>query len=62
MSVHYLRNAPTARETASAALISCVMGASVALVTFYLTRILIARDRVGAAHPEELEEPARSPE
>jgi hypothetical protein len=49
VSARYVRNAPAPKDDVSAALVSGAAAALVGLVTFYLARILFARERVVAS-------------
>ncbi len=42
--MRYRRRPPTRGETARAAVISAALGAGIGLVSFYLTRLLLARE------------------
>lgn len=53
MSPRYLRNEPDRKENITAALISGILAAGVGLVTFYFTRLILARDSVGEPEPGE---------
>lgn len=44
MSTHWIRTPPDRRETATALLAAGIVAASVGVVTFYLTRTLLARE------------------
>lgn len=56
MSSRYVRNEPDSRENLSAAVISGALAACVGLATFYLARLLLAREPIGAPG---LEKPAK---
>jgi hypothetical protein len=56
MSIRYVRRAPEKKDTVSAALMSGAIAASLGLVAFYFTRILLARERIDATSPEDSEE------
>ena len=46
MKTRYLRAEPTRRQSWSAAALSVAVAAGVGAVTFYVTRILLARDAI----------------
>jgi len=56
MSARYVRRKSETKDNVSAALVSGAIAASVGVVAFYFARILLARERVGAASPEGSEE------
>ncbi len=56
MSTRYVRRPPETKDNVSAALVGGVIAASLGVVAFYFARILMARERVGAAGPEGSEE------
>ena len=53
----YRRNEPSRRENVAAALISGTLAAGVGLVVLYLTRILLARERVDEVDAGDLHDP-----
>ena len=45
--MRYLRNRPTREENVRAAVLSSMIAAGVGVVTFYFTRMLLAREPMG---------------
>ena len=53
MRHRYVRREPERRETLVAALVSGVVAAGVGVATFYLARLVLARDAMGGAIDED---------
>ena len=53
MSPRYLRNEPSSRENLVAALISGAVAVGVVVLTFYLARLLVAREALGGSDEED---------
>ena len=53
MSPRYLRNEPSRRDNLAAALISGAVAVGVGVLTFYLARILVAREAIGVSHQKD---------
>jgi len=53
VSPRYLRNEPSSRENLVAALISGAVAVGVGVLTFYLARLLVAREALGGSDEED---------
>ena len=60
MRTRYLRTEPGKRETWSAAAVSLAVAAGVGAVTFYLTRLILAREAIRLPVEAESEDVVRS--
>ena len=47
MTVHFRRRTPTRSEEVGSVAVSVLVGAGVAAVTWYVTRLLLSRERLG---------------
>jgi hypothetical protein len=59
MTLRYLRNEPSRKDSTAAAVVSGVLAASVGLVTFYFVRLFLAREVAGEADDGHLHDPDR---
>ncbi len=53
MSVYYRRRPPESRETLGAGLVALTAAAGVAAVTFYFTRLFLARESIPSFPPSK---------
>ena len=60
MKTRYMRGEPTKRHSWSAAAVSLAVAAGAGAVTFYLTRLILARDRIRLPVEGESKDVARS--
>ncbi len=56
----YIRRAPSTKESATAAVLAMGLGTLVAGTAFYVTRMLLARDRVRVLQASELDDEVES--
>ncbi len=60
MKTRYMRGEPTQRHSWSAAAVALAIAAGAGAVTFYLTRLILARDRIRLPVEGESKDVARS--
>jgi len=57
---HWVRMEPTRRDRAVAAVLATTLGATVGVVTYYLARLVVAREPLSELPPADDDDPPRS--